>query len=514
MVASAAASPQSPPAVVSARDGAPLPTPPLARASVLSAAAAVAVVLSATSNAYGYHRDELYFRMLPAAWGYVDQPPLAPALARGVSALVDQPWALRVPSTLAAIVTVLLTALVTRELGGGHRAQTLAAWGVGFGAYPLAFGHLLLTSGIDLMMWVALLLALVRALVRSGTAAGRRWWLGVGAAAGLATYDKLLVSLLVAALVTGIAVAGPWRLPWRWVGLGAVLGLVLALPTVVFQATHGWPQIEMGRALGSKHASETRVLMWPLLLLLLGPLLVPIWARGWWQLLRSPRWRPVRGLAVAFVALLALTFVGGGQVYYPLGLLVVLFAAGCVGADEVGRRGWRTLVVGVSLNGLVAAVISLQLVPVSVLALTPVIAVNQAAGDQVGWPTYVRQVGGVYDALPPAERAVALVVAGNYGEAGAIDRYGATYGLPRPFSGHNALAEEAPPDTRAPAVVVGEGAVRVASRFATCAVVTRLDNGADLAHPVDNEEQGEPVAVCRDPRQTWAQVWPAFRHLD
>ena len=84
--------------------------------------AVLAVALTATSAAYGYHRDELYFRMLPPQWGYVDQPPLTPLIARGMSMLVDEPWAMRLPETVFAVVTVLLVASVTRGLGGGRFA--------------------------------------------------------------------------------------------------------------------------------------------------------------------------------------------------------------------------------------------------------------------------------------------------------------------------------------------------------------------------------------------------------
>lgn len=65
------------------------PRPVLARGPVLTAALAQGIALSLGSVGYGYHRDELYFRMLPAAWGYVDQPPLVPFLARTMAGVVD-----------------------------------------------------------------------------------------------------------------------------------------------------------------------------------------------------------------------------------------------------------------------------------------------------------------------------------------------------------------------------------------------------------------------------------------
>src|SRR5688500_11256811 len=93
------------------------------------------VLLAATASRYDYHRDELYFRMLDPAWGYVDQPPLTPLLARTATAVLgDTVWALRVPAIVAVAIAVLLTALATRELGGGTAAQGLAAWGFAFSA--------------------------------------------------------------------------------------------------------------------------------------------------------------------------------------------------------------------------------------------------------------------------------------------------------------------------------------------------------------------------------------------
>ncbi|MFN8099253.1 MAG: hypothetical protein U0Q21_13310 [Dermatophilaceae bacterium] len=83
-------------------------------------------------------------------------------------------------------------------------------------------------------------------------------------------------------------------------------------------------------------------------------------------------------------------------------------------------------------------------------------------------------------------------------------------GLPV-VSGHNVLADQRRPrDTVEVVVLVGGQFADVRGLFGTCAVSARLDNEVR----VDNEEQGEPIAVCRDPRGPWAQLWPEFAHLD
>ncbi len=468
------------------------------------AALVQALVLTVGSVGYGYHRDELYFRMLPPGWGYVDQPPMTPWLARTIAAVVDEPWALRVPATVASAVTVLLLARLARELGGDRRAEAFAAWGAAVATLPLALGHLLLTSTLDLAFVVGVVLLACRALRDDP-----RWWPAAGALAGVAALNRLLVPVVLAALVLGVLAFGPrrsLRTPWPWAGAG--LALALASPTIVYQATHGWPQLAMGAALSENNGADVRAQLPLILLVAIGPLLVPVWLAGVVHAWRRPE---ARWVVLAALLLVAFTAVAGAQPHYPVALLDVLFAAGCVPVSRwtKGAR-WRrpAVAVAISLNAVVATVLAVPVLPVTVVGSTPVTAVAPLVGDQVGWPRYVEQVAAVWRS---AGDPGAAVLTSNYGEAGAVARFGPALGLPGPVSGHNHLWELGPPPAGTPAVVVVGGQYEgLAPLFARCEVLDHLADGVG----VDNEEEGQPVALCHDPLESWARLWPQVRHLD
>ena len=468
---------------------------PLAR-GVWLVAGVVAVVLTACSPFYGWERDELYFAMLPPAWGYVDQPPLVPLLAHALGANVVL---VRLPATLCAAASVVVVGLLVRELGGDRRAQVFAAVAYAGTAACLNFGHVLLTSTPELVTWPLVCWLVVRAELRDRP----RLWLVAGVVAGLAAYVKLLIAVLLVGIVVGLLVVGPRsRLRSPYVLGGGLLALLVTLPNLVYQAGHDLPQVRMGAALSEHNAGEVRWFMWVFLVIVLGPPLVWVWVRGIVELWRRPEWRPVRFLVPAFVVVVLFTFVSGSQPHYPTFLLVVLFAAGCAAGI---RLAWPWL----ALNTAVSAVISLPLLPLSVLGSTPVPGVNLLAADSVGWPEYVAQVEAAYAALPEDERSEAVVLASNYGEAGALVRLGE--GLPHVYSGHNTLADLGrPPDGTETVLVVGGQLEALRSSFTSCEVVDRLDN----RHDVDNEEQGQPVAVCRGPLRSWAAIWADVRHLD
>jgi 4-amino-4-deoxy-L-arabinose transferase-like glycosyltransferase len=476
-------------------------------------AAGVVALLVAFASGYGYHRDELYFLAAGhhLAWGYADQGPLTPLLARAMSEIApDSLTVLRIPSALAAAGTVLLTGLLARELGGRSRAQLLAAASAAVGVIVLFTGHLLSTSTFDLLAWAAITWLAVRA-VRTGD---DRLWLVVGAVLGAGLLNKPLPAFLALALLAGVLISGPRRLlrnPYVW--LGAALALVLFSPWLIWQADHGWPQIDVSRAIarGESASSEAWWAVVPFQFLLISPLLAPIWIAGLIRLFRDPTVRDFRFLAWAWVILAVVFMASGGKPYYLAGLLPALLGSGSVWVDEWLERGRRTarvavLAAALALSAAIDGVIALPVLPAE--DAEPAIAANEDVGETIGWPEFARTVAGVYRGLPDRGRAV--IVTRNYGQAGAIDRYGPDLGLPGANSGHNAYGDWGPPPNgAAPVIAVGLPRDELTDQLRDCRPATTIDNGLD----VDNDEQGTEVFVCAGPRGSWSAVWPELRHL-
>jgi hypothetical protein len=328
----------------------------------------------------------------------------------------------------------------------------------------------------------------------------------------LSTYNKWLIALLVAAVVGGLLLSGPRKVLVSRAFLGAAgLAVLLALPNLVWQAVHGWPQLDMGRALAAHNADAVRLLEVPTLLVMIGPVLFPVCVAGVVALLRRPEWRPVRWLAPATGIMVALTLVAGSQVHYPYGLVSVIFAVGCVPTAEFARRGpaqLRLVAAATAVHVVLGVVVSLPVLPERVLAASFVPTLSTGLAEQIGWDDYVRQIDAVTSAARATDPGV-VVLTSNYGEAGALVRY-TDHPDVLVVSGHNALGYLGgpPPGTRT-VVVVGARLPQVAGEFTTCTMAGRLDSGVS----VDNEEEGQPIALCTGPKQDWSRLWPVLRHL-
>jgi hypothetical protein len=502
---------------------------PVALVGLLGVAALLVALLLLVAGRYGYHRDELYFLVASRhlAWGYVDQPPLTPALA-GLARLLFGDWlpGLRLFPALAVGALVVVTGLIARELGGGRAAQVLAAACVAASGVTVAVGHLHSTTTYDVLLWGVGLLLLARLL---GTG-DRRLWLAIGLVAGVGLLNKATVAQLAGVVLVGLLADRRARrlLASRWLLAGAAVAVALWAPYLAWQAGHGWPQLAIFADLRATDGGLGAGLAFvPFQLLMTNPALAPLWVVGLVVLLRDGWARPWRPLAVAYLLLVGFYTLVGGKPYYAFGFYPVLFAAGAVwlahrrerpegsgephGGAPVHQGGLplRRLLPAVAVAAALPLPLLLPLLPASTLGV--VATVNEDAGETFAWPTYAAQVLRVREALPPAERAGVVAVTGNYGEAGALARYGGVWGRQAVFSGHNSLWWWGPPggDGRV-VIVVGYGRDRafLERRFRSVTLAGRLDNG----HGVDNEEQGQPIWVCRGLDGTWAASWRDWRH--
>lgn len=484
---------------------------------------AIGSALVMTAGRYGYHRDELYFfacgRHL--AWGYPDQGPVTPLLARVMTMLAPgSVTVLRLPAVACVLVTVVLTALLARELGGGSFAQGLAALVVGSGVTALLAGHLLVTATVDLLVWVAIIY-LVVLIVAAGPGQRDRLWLPVGSVAGVGLLNKalpvvLLLGLLVGALLTS---AVRQRLISHWLWGGAAIAVLCWAPYLAWQTGNAWPQVELGHDIAREYGTlGGRAGFLMLQLLLFGVTGACLSVTGIISSFRRPTgsaaparptWQPVLAWAwlVAFVVF-ALT---SGQGYYGAGVYPPLVAAGAVAVE---RRLRSRIGRAVSVTG------ALALAAVLVPAALPVLPARTLQGsawggaaetqfETVGWPQLVDQVTAVYDGLPASDRSAAVLLTSNYGEAGALDLYGPAHGLPRAYSGLNAYGWWGPPPEReGPVLAIAEDGPP--AQLSACRLIAPV-------RPTDgvrNEETDRAaIYLCRSPAQGWAAAWPRIRHL-
>ena len=484
-------------------------------------AAALAVLKLALHLAligrFDYHRDELYFiacgRRL--AFGYVDHPPLVPWIARLAGVLFDHSlFGLRVLPALAGAATVVLAALVVRDLGGGPRAALVAGLSVIAAPAYMRMSTILCIPVFEAPLWTLASLLVLRRL-----GGGRRsLWIAVGIVVGVGLLNKHSMLLWIAGTGAGLALTRARRelaSPMPWIGL--LVAFAIFAPNLAWQARHDWATVTFLRGMSEGVLARVpRALFLLGQLLFMNPLTIPVWIVGLVSALRHERTRP---LGVGFLVIVAALLLTHGKPYYLAPAYPVLFAIGAVAIERwaaARRRAWPVPVLGASLC---IAAVALGLHP---LPLLPVEALDRATSavsggrirpedlsrelhDEFGWREQALVVERVVASLPAEERARTLVLAGNYGEAAAIEFFAARD--LHVASGHLSYWFWGFDDRRGETVVAyGFRRTTLERFFAEVTEVARVDHPTAIS-----DERDLPVYVCRAPRVPLADAWPELR---
>jgi hypothetical protein len=454
----------------------------------------------------------------------VDDAPGFVLLFKAALVLGGSLQTLRMLAALAGVGTVVLTSMLARELGGRGFAQFFAGLCVLAAPVCLGVDTLLCCGAFEPLFWLGCALLALRA-VRTGRA---ELWLWFGLVAGLGLQVKYTMLLVLACFLAGMLLTGARRELRQglfWAGAG--VALLIFLPALLWQIRNHFPLVTDLRNIAR---TGKNVISSPLdyvaqQIEFLNPLLLPFWLGGLILLLRR---QGTRFLGLFYLLLLAAMILLHGKDYYLAAAYPMLFAAGAVAAEEgLGRWGrgrtWpRVFLAGyVAANFLLVAPVTLpMLAPERLLAYQEVIGLQdrkqetnptgrlaQRFSDQFGWPELAEEVAVVYRSLPEAERARAAIFAANYGEAGAIDRFGPALDLPPAICAHQAMSFWSLPPVE-PATVICLGCERE--------TLERCYGSVTLAgvhfHPWGMPYENRPIFLCRGLRTPLRVLWPRLTH--
>jgi 4-amino-4-deoxy-L-arabinose transferase-like glycosyltransferase len=393
-------------------------------------------------------------------------------------------------------------------LGGGAFAQILAALVVFFSPVLMNFGMKVSPDVVGLWLWpLAALYTL-----RLAKGADPRGWLLVGATIGICIQSKYTVVFFLAALLLGLLLTPERKVLFsRWFLAGCGVCGLIALPNFLWQVHYGFPTLEFLRNAG--HGKN--LIVGPAQYLLQQLIITNVF---------------LRFLGYTYIVLIGFMVVLHGKHYHPADVYPCLMAAGGVAIESWTAR-WKSLrpvvATAVIVLGLAFVPFALPVLPEAQVAsytnwLFGILHIPRQAvatehqrlpalptdwADMHGWPELAATVGNVYQSLSPEDRAQAAIVAGNYGEAAAIDFFGRQYGLLPAISGHNQYYLWGTHGYSGNVIidVAGDCGARE-HLFATS------ERAATFSSPwVMPYENDIPIMVCRGIKKPLAELWPSIK---
>jgi 4-amino-4-deoxy-L-arabinose transferase-like glycosyltransferase len=474
-----------------------------------------------TNGRYGFHRDEL--QVLDDArhfdWGFVTYPPFTPFIERIALLIFGTSLAgLRFFSALTQGLVILFTGLMAREFGGKRLAQVIAALAVAVAPLVMFESTEFQYTSFEFLWWVLTAYFVIRLLKSENP----RWWLAIGAAIGFGLETKYGVAFFVAGLAGALLLTSARRYllsPWLWAGAG--LALLIFLPNLIWQIHHHFISLDFLKHIHARDVEEGRAKGFVLyqFFFCTGALTVPIWLAGLYFYLFKTEGKRYRMIGWMYILTFAIYAIAKGRFYYIGAAYPMLFAAGAVVEERslaALSQAWSRTVRIATFAALALCCAFSILLAVPLFALDSphnfVIRINEDMREEVGWQELVAEIARIRDSFSPVERANFGIIATNYGELGAVNLYGPTYGLPQGISGVNSAWQRGygnpPPQTL---IVIGLSQRFVDANFQSCRIAGHISNRYGI---INEESRYHPnIYVCGPPKDGWVVWWMNFQYF-
>jgi hypothetical protein len=492
--------------------------------------ALIKLLISFTVNSdFGFHRDEFLYMAMGEhlSWGYLEVPPFIAVIARISGWLFGHSiLSVRFFPALSGAVTLLLTGLIAREMGGGRFAQILSAVTYLFSLVFLRINFLFQPVTFDLFFFVLAVYLFIKILKKDNP----KLWLLLGLVTGLGLLNKYTMLLFGFGISAGLFMT-PYRRHFRnkWLYLTALIAFLILLPNLVWQQANGWPFFEHMRVLGERQLANVEPLTFLLVQVLMNLYSTPIWLIGLYFCLVARDGKQFRPIGWMYVSLLIVLLFLAGKAYYLAPAYPMLFAAGSVAIEKYIRvtiRKWLkpAITCFVILGSITTIPIGVPVFPVETminffkfgskyLGMSEALRwetgkfheLPQDYSDMLGWEEQVAAVAKTYHSLFEEERQNCAILASSYGEAGAIDYYGKRYGLPKAISQSGSYWIWGYRDYKGETIITIGFDEEDVSHFCN-----RVEAGAAFQYH-HARESGVPIFIARDPKISLEELWEILK---
>jgi hypothetical protein len=280
------------------------------------------------------------------------------------------------------------------------------------------------------------------------------------------------------------------------------------------------PAFQAGFALEHRNLASNAVAFALEQLLYTNPLAALVWIAGLIAPFRLAALRNLRFITIAYVTVFVIAAALEAKGYYIVGFYATLLAIGAVAIERAATPVRATIFAAFAVVAVLALPLSLPVLPVDdLIAYTKVLGLTGRDGaqphlmqpvfaEEFGWRRLAGDVAQVYFALPAGVRTRAAIYADTYGDAGALDFFGPSYGLPSAVSSQNNYYLWG---TRgydgSTLVAIGATRIDLLRRFYRSVVLVRTS-----AEPYKWIVEGPaPIYLCRDPIAPLSAIWPRLR---
>lgn len=465
---------------------------------------------------YGFHRDELLHLSVSEHlnWGFMEFPPFIALIGKFSHFLFGYSlFGIRLFPTLAGIGILVLCCLIAIEIGGKKKAVFLAGLSI------LLFNsfyrnHLLFQPvAFDQFFWTLTFYFLVRFLKTNAN----KYLIYLGISIAFGFLNKYTIVVLIFSIIISLLVSERQKVfKNKWFYISGLISFLMILPNVLWQINHDFPIFKHLKKLNESQLNEMGRFDF-VLGQLESPFTLIIALIGLFAVFYDASVKKYRSIGITFLFVFFLMWYLKSKAYYFYAVYPVLFAFGAYKIEKMLVKKnvlFYSIVTFISLLSFYFIPESIPILPIEKYVVYKNIKPQKDGryiltgdyADMFGWEEQVKLIDSVYESLPEIEKKQCILLAENYGEAGALTILGEKYNLPKPVCSHGSFWFWGTGNTSGEiTITIGHEKKVVEKLFKNYELIKIIHH----KYAID-EENNIPVYLCKNPKINLKDIWPTL----